>query len=933
MPLSDKDIADVLRRFPKDTPPDVIDKAVAARAAGTPLEKLWEVINTPVAGSKDALVPAFRHEHGADEGFLRKTAEDLGASLTTPLNAGLGVLGFGAGKAAEAGMLGISKGARLAEAALQAPMVAEGVKNVVSGETPGEKLAGALEAGFGAHGVNGAMTRAFDPKAVTAAFVKERGLPAVEPEPFSPQAAMKTADDYAAMSHAPNDPAVKASYDALKKQIADQFIFLRDRAGLKMEPSQANYPSSQAMVADVKGKNHLNYFPSDSAYGPDGAAVSDHPLLQIDPKTGLSYNDMFRAVHDYFGHAVEGNQFGPKGEQAAFNAHRQTLAPDALGALASETKGQNSFVNFGPHMRDPETGALLQKGDPRFLPPQARPFADQKAGLLPEFAQPGAGASVAPAIGQTLANAANQSPALSPSEALLNQLLASHATGGSTTSLTQGRALTPQDARYVLSPYEGRQLAMSQAPTAQDIRDYIAKNQDLLSQPGHNLGTWDNTKGDGKHYLDVSIGENDLNKALDLARQHKQLAIFDMAESKDIQTPQEVAPLDAFKERAKQGLVDGPVAALDKLHAMGVPGAAEDAARIKGENPGRFTVNAPKALAIAAPAVSSQIDDSDPNDPHQALKRYAKLGLDIAGVAGLGAAIRTNPQAPMKAASAKGAALLMLGAKKADWQKTLLEHGLEQSDLPKVRAGAQKLLEQQIAKSETGLTKVKKLLSFVETGKGDAEWYNTGDELNKYFGEDAPMVAKLIAATSNNSTVKSNLTLALKAYAQHKANPEAPIEGIMRSLLPAVDRARTGQDLGGRKVDNFAKALMGDPNAVVVDRWMMRAWGFKGDVPTPAQYDIIEHGIKELAQRHQMEPRQVQAAIWFGVKKEAEAGRNRPDSPAYGTILNGMFGQGAPVQETLQEGLQGFRANPKKGFGGSLRQAILNRQDSLPFGK
>jgi len=63
MPLSDKDIADVLRRFPKDTPPDVIDKAVAARAAGTPLEKLWEVINTPVAGSKAIDAPGKAHDH------------------------------------------------------------------------------------------------------------------------------------------------------------------------------------------------------------------------------------------------------------------------------------------------------------------------------------------------------------------------------------------------------------------------------------------------------------------------------------------------------------------------------------------------------------------------------------------------------------------------------------------------------------------------------------------------------------------------------------------------------------------------------------------------------------------------------------------------------------------------------------------------------
>jgi hypothetical protein len=57
---------------------------------------------------------------------------------------------------------------------------------------------------------------------------------------------------------------------------------------------------------------------------------------------------MFRAVHDFYGHAVHGNQFGAKGEEIAYGAHSQMFSPLARIAMASETRGQNSFVNYTP---------------------------------------------------------------------------------------------------------------------------------------------------------------------------------------------------------------------------------------------------------------------------------------------------------------------------------------------------------------------------------------------------------------------------------------------------------------------------------------------------------------------------------------------------------------------------------------------------------
>jgi hypothetical protein len=76
-------------------------------------------------------------------------------------------------------------------------------------------------------------------------------------------------------------------------------------------------------------------------------------------------NDRFRAVHDVFGHAATGRGFSRHGEEAAFLSHRQMFSKRALPALASETRGQNSYLNYGPG------GFPEQETKPIGLPPFA----------------------------------------------------------------------------------------------------------------------------------------------------------------------------------------------------------------------------------------------------------------------------------------------------------------------------------------------------------------------------------------------------------------------------------------------------------------------------------------------------------------------------------------------------------------------------------
>lgn len=149
-----------------------------------------------------------------------------------------------------------------------------------------------------------------------------------------------------------SDPAAEQSYAIFRREMIDQFNMLPvrvERWGREGQP----YANSQEMFADIIVHGRLFVF----------TGGEDHPFITRDE------NVQFRAVHDYYGHFLGRFQFGPKGEFNAWKAHCQMFGPEAIPALTAETLGQNCWVNFGSF---------------RHLPPQQRPYADQKASLLPQ---------------------------------------------------------------------------------------------------------------------------------------------------------------------------------------------------------------------------------------------------------------------------------------------------------------------------------------------------------------------------------------------------------------------------------------------------------------------------------------------------------------------------------------------------------------------
>lgn len=202
--------------------------------------------------------------------------------------------------------------------------------------------------------------------------------------PVDEKRAKLIADAYAKMPHAPNDPKVKASYDALIKETVDQLKAIH-KSGLQIEfikPGMANpYEESPRLAhIDVRDNNHLWVFPTETGFGTGDLAkeLANNPLLQstgivIDGHELLA-NDAFRIVHDYFGHLKDGVGFRASGEENAWRSHSRMYSPLARKAMTTETRGQNSWLNYGPHG---EKNRTAKSADTI--------YADQKSGLMPDW--------------------------------------------------------------------------------------------------------------------------------------------------------------------------------------------------------------------------------------------------------------------------------------------------------------------------------------------------------------------------------------------------------------------------------------------------------------------------------------------------------------------------------------------------------------------
>lgn len=167
-----------------------------------------------------------------------------------------------------------------------------------------------------------------------------------------------------------------------------------------------------------------------------------------------------------------------------------------------------------------------------------------------------------------------------------------------------------------------------------------------------------------------------------------------------------------------------------------------------------------------------------------------------------------------------------------------------------------------------------RIAEYLWVGRHDQHWYRDCQELfEKHFGkEELPLVSKLFAATSIHTSLPSNVRLFRKAYREIKE--DLPFSSYLPVIKTQLEHIKAGRPLSGRKINNFAEAMSGKKDAVVVDIWQMRAFGYNirregGEAdrsPTKKEYDKIEEWYKNASKTTGLQPRELSAMVWAGIR-------------------------------------------------------------------
>lgn len=157
------------------------------------------------------------------------------------------------------------------------------------------------------------------------------------------------------------------------------------------------------------------------------------------------------------------------------------------------------------------------------------------------------------------------------------------------------------------------------------------------------------------------------------------------------------------------------------------------------------------------------------------------------------------------------------------------------------------------------------LQQLAKIGYSGRTWYA---DTHKFFqvlcrdkGWQLEEFVHLVAITSQRAHLKKNLRQAMLL-----------MQGKRVKLLPATKKAlihyrKTGR-IHGLKTSAFARALLQDQEAVVIDVWMQRACNVSFLPNTPRRYALLANKILRAARRAGIPPAQFQAAVWCGILKK-----------------------------------------------------------------
>lgn len=131
-----------------------------------------------------------------------------------------------------------------------------------------------------------------------------------------------------------NEPCINL-YRALCVEIEGQYNALPSDILVEFEPY--SYVNANAMFWAIDGPRVL------IVDNRSDVITKGHPLAIVNAEHGVSYNLLFRAVHDFYGHYLTGSGFDWEGECTAFDHHSKMFSRKLRGILKGEVLGQAAY--------------------------------------------------------------------------------------------------------------------------------------------------------------------------------------------------------------------------------------------------------------------------------------------------------------------------------------------------------------------------------------------------------------------------------------------------------------------------------------------------------------------------------------------------------------------------------------------------------------
>lgn len=219
----------------------------------------------------------------------------------------------------------------------------------------------------------------------------------------------------------------------------------------------------------------------------------------------------------------------------------------------------------------------------------------------------------------------------------------------------------------------------------------------------------------------------------------------------------------------------------------------------------------------------------------------------------------------------------------------------------------------------TELPNAAHMSALAKAGAPKRGWYrNSSQAILSIFGpQDAPRFAQLLAATSPQTSVESNLMNALNIWKNWTANGRPTDAASIKAIMGASVQGSKGEEsvldawlnnsiralsandprtvtLSGPKVDSFYHNLIDDVHRVTNDAWMANAFGvnqglfagsaseaqlLRGDPGLSPGYIATSARVRQGAQRAGMVPSEGQETIWSVAMPLYEEARKRGISP------------------------------------------------------